>query len=54
MIASKIKLHKGQAKAWRSQARYVAMIAGTGSGKSWFGPVWLYREIQKYPQGSFL
>ncbi len=54
MIASKIKLHKGQAKAWRSQARYVAMISGTGSGKSWVGPIWLYREIQKYPQGSFL
>ena len=54
MVASKIKLHKGQAKAWRSQARYVAMISGTGSGKSWVGPIWLYREIQKYPQGSFL
>lgn len=50
----KIKLHKGQSKAWKSKARFVAMIAGTGGGKSWFGPIWLYREIQANPKGSFL
>ncbi len=30
------------------------MISGTGSGKSFMGPIWLYREIQKHPDGSFL
>lgn len=50
----RIKLHSGQYKVWESDARYVAMIAGTGAGKSWFGPIWLYREIQRYPQDDFL
>lgn len=49
-----IRLHPGQSKAWKSEARFVAMIAGTGGGKSWYGPVWLYREIQKYPKDGFL
>ena len=49
-----IRLHPGQTKAWKSEARFVAMIAGTGGGKSWFGPIWLYREIQKYPKDGFL
>lgn len=30
------------------------MIAGTGGGKSWFGPIWLYREIQRNPKDNFL
>lgn len=50
----RVKLHKGQSKAWRSNARFVAMIAGTGAGKTYMGAVWLYREIQKHPKGSFL
>ena len=54
MKRMKIKLHKGQSRAWKSNARFVAMIAGSGGGKSWFGPIWLYREIQKNPKGSFL
>lgn len=49
-----IRLHPGQSKAWKSEARFVAMIAGTGGGKSWYGPIWLYREIQKYPKDGFL
>lgn len=49
-----IRLHSGQSRAWKSDARFVAMIAGTGGGKSWFGPIWLYREIQKYPKDGFL
>ena len=49
-----IRLHPGQSRAWKSNARFVAMIAGTGSGKSWFGPIWLYREIQKNPKDGFL
>lgn len=49
-----IRLHPGQSKAWKSEARFVAMIAGTGGGKSWYGPIWLYREVQKYPKDGFL
>lgn len=50
----KIKLHRGQTKAWKSKAKIVAMIAGTGGGKTYFGPIWLYNEIQKYPKDNFL
>lgn len=27
----------------------MALIAGTGGGKTWFGPIWLYRELARYP-----
>jgi len=54
MTGVKVSLHEGQTRAWRSKAKYVAMISGTGSGKSFMGPIWLYREIQKHPDGSFL
>jgi len=49
-----IQLHPGQSRVWKSDARFVAMLAGTGGGKSWFGPVWLYREMRKYPKDGFL
>jgi PBSX family phage terminase large subunit len=42
-----IRLHEGQEKALRSRAKYTAVIAGTGSGKTYLGPVWLTREITK-------
>ena len=54
MTATRIKLHRGQTKAWRSEAKYVAMLAGSGGGKTAFGPIWLYREIERHPTGSFL
>lgn len=54
MRKMQIRLHSGQSRAWKSDARFVAMIAGTGGGKSWFGPIWLYKEIQKHPKDGFL
>jgi len=48
------ELHPGQAMAFDSEAQYVAMIAGTGGGKTWFGPIWLAREIAKDPKGDYL
>lgn len=39
-------LHQGQMRVWESAARFVAMLAGTQSGKTTFGPPWLHREIQ--------
>jgi len=53
-VTTRVKLHKGQTRVWKSKAKYVAMLAGTGSGKTWVGPIWLYREIQQHPTGSFL
>lgn len=41
----KLDLHPGQVKAWHSRARFVAILAGTQSGKSSFLPWLLHREI---------
>lgn len=49
-----VTLHEHQGRALRSTKRFVAMIAGTGGGKTFFGPIWLAQEIQKYPKESFL
>jgi hypothetical protein len=37
--------HRGQAQAWASTARIVAIVSGTQGGKTSWGPWWLYREI---------
>ena len=47
-----ITLHEGQTRAMQSDARFVAMICGTGGGKTWFGPYWCLNEICKHPGGS--
>lgn len=56
MARKKIRrvLHPGQSRAWKSDARFVFIVAGTGGGKTWFGPIWLYREIQRHPQDNYL
>ncbi len=38
--------HTGQQRVWDSKARFVGMLAGTQSGKTCFGPLWLEREIR--------
>ncbi len=50
----RFNLHPGQVQAWESEARFTWIFAGTQSGKTSFGPVWLYREIQKtaVPEGK--
>jgi len=48
------ELHPGQARAFDSEAQYVAMIAGTGGGKTWFGSIWLAREIKKDVKADYL
>lgn len=50
----RLRLHKGQTKAWRSNRRFVFIIAGTQGGKTSFGPWWLYREIQRQGDGDYL
>lgn len=46
--------HPGQLRAWDSEKRIIAIIAGAQSGKTSFGPVWLWREIQKRGPGDYL
>ncbi len=50
----RIELHPGQTRAWDSIARFVAIIAGTQSGKTSFVPIWLQREIQNCGNGDYL
>ena len=49
-----LNFHRGQHQAWQSQARFVAMLAGTQGGKTCFGPHWLHREIQEKGEGDYL
>ena len=46
--------HAGQLKAWNSEKRIVAVVAGSGGGKSLLGSFWLLREIQKDPRATFM
>lgn len=46
--------HPGQWRAWNSAKRFVAVIAGTQSGKTSFGPHWLLREIKERGPGDYL
>jgi hypothetical protein len=46
-------LHKGQRAALECMARIVAVIAGTQSGKTVFGPVWLLHEIIRCGPGEY-
>jgi len=36
-----------------SAARFVALIAGTGGGKTYMGAPWLAREVERYPTDQF-
>ena len=50
----RFNLHRGQLRAWESAKRFVLVLAGTQSGKTSFGPVWLWREIQRCGPGDYL
>ena len=43
----KVNYHDGQIRADRSTARYVVMMAGAQSGKTCYGPHWLYDRIME-------
>lgn len=49
-----LNFHPGQIKAWRSRKRFVFVLAGTQSGKTSFGPWWLWREIKECGGGDYL
>ena len=49
-----LNLHPGQARAWQSPARIIAILAGTQSGKTSYLPWWLWREIGRKGPGDYL
>lgn len=49
-----LHLHPGQKEAWQSEARFIAIIAGTQSGKTSFLPWWLWREIEQRGPGDYI
>src|SRR6476661_7239970 len=49
-----LNLHPGQARAWRSARRIIAVLAGTQSGKTSYLPWWLWREIGRKGAGDYL
>lgn len=48
------RMHAGQTRAWYSIRRIVAVVAGTQSGKTSWGPWWLWREIFTQGPGDYL
>lgn len=49
-----LNLHEGQYRAWNSERRIVAIVAGSQGGKTSFGPWWLYREILRCGGGDYI
>ena len=47
-------IHAGQTKAYDSTTRFTFIVAGTQSGKTSFGPLWLHREIERCGPGDYL
>jgi len=50
----RLNFHPGQWRAWESEKRFIAILAGTQGGKTSFGPHWLYREIMERGPGDYL
>lgn len=46
--------HKGQRKALNSTARFILLLAGTQSGKTLTGPIWLWNEIKRKGSGDYI
>lgn len=49
-----LALHPGQARAWQSRKRIVAILAGTQGGKTSYLPWLLWREIRTVGAGDYL
>jgi hypothetical protein len=50
----RFNFHAGQQQAWKSTKRVVLVLAGVRSGKTSFGPLWLYREMRRQGPGDYL
>jgi len=49
-----VEPHPGQQRALDSKERFTFIIAGFQSGKTSFGPFWLWREIDRCGEGDYL
>lgn len=49
-----LNFHRGQQRAYWSEARFILILAGTQSGKTSMGPAWLFREMQRRGPGDYL
>jgi len=49
-----VYFHDPQRRTWESDRRFVAMLAGKQGGKTVYGPVHTFREIQKRGRGDYL
>ena len=49
-----LRFHAGQLRALDSKKRFILILSGTQSGKTSFGPYWLYEEIQRRGPGDYL
>jgi hypothetical protein len=52
--ALNLYLHEGQRRVWDSDRRFVFMIAGKQSGKTIYGPLWLFTQILARGAGDYL
>lgn len=50
----RLNFHAGQLRAWHSLSRFILVLAGAQSGKSSFGPWWLWREARQRGPGDYL
>jgi len=50
----RLALHSGQARAWRSKARFVFILAGTQGGKTSYLPWLLKRSVDECGKGDYL
>ncbi len=46
--------HSGQEQAWDGAKRFTLVLAGTQSGKTALGPLWLHREISRRGPGDYM
>lgn len=49
-----LDFHPGQSAAWDAEQRFVGVLAGTQSGKTSWGPWWLWREIRRCGPGDYV
>lgn len=49
-----LRQHPGQLRAWDSEKRFIAVLAGTQGGKTSWLPWWLWREIMWRGSGDYL
>lgn len=47
-------LHRGQTQARLCQKRFIVVLAGTQSGKTSYGPLWLWDEIRNCGAGDYM